>query len=233
MAWGIAQVRGDERDRLLRERNLAFFGALTASLSHEINNVYTIVNELGGLLNDHMVMAERGKPPNVARLKGIAEKIAAQVQRGKGIVKQLNNLAHSVDVPVERIRVREVLERLIVACLRLASLKKATLEGDFEDGAAEIEASPFALQQAVFWCFKMALEATDKNRHIRVRLEASDPGVRIVVECADPVARTDHVESEIAYLSILMKDLGGRIECEPDAGDISSFGLYFPPAPPE
>jgi C4-dicarboxylate-specific signal transduction histidine kinase len=191
------------------------------------------VNELGGLIGDHMIMAERGKPVDVTRLKGVSEKIADQVHRGKAIVKQLNNLAHSVDKPVERIRVREVLERLIAACLRLASLKKATLERDFKDGDAEIEASPFAVQQAVFWCFKMALEAVDAERRIRVGQEAAGPGVRIVVECADPVGRTDHVESEIAYLTLLMKELGGRIECEPERGDISSFGLYFPPAPPE
>jgi C4-dicarboxylate-specific signal transduction histidine kinase len=226
-------MRDDDTDRLLRERNLAFFGALTASLSHEINNVYTIVNELGGLLGDHMIMAERGVPVDVARLKGVSEKISSQVQRGKGIVKQLNNLAHSVDRPVERISVREVLERLIAACTRLAALKKTALEGDLGGGDAEIETSPFALQQAVFWCFRMALEAADASRHIRFRQEAPGPGVRIFVECGDPVGRTDHVESEIAYLSLLMKELGGRIECEPETGDINSFVLYFPPAPPE
>jgi C4-dicarboxylate-specific signal transduction histidine kinase len=225
-------MRGDETDRLLRERNLAFFGALTASLSHEINNVYTIVNELGGLLGDHMLMAERGKPVDVARLKGVSEKIAAQVQRGKGIVKQLNDLAHSVDHPVERIDVRATLERLIASCQRLAALKKTTLEGDFAGGAVEIEASPFALQQAAFWCVKMAIEAADSKRYIRLRYEASGPGVTIVIESGDPIGRSDRVESEIAYLTLLMAELGGRIECGPEAGDISSFGLSFPPAPP-
>lgn len=226
-------MSSDETDRLLRERNLAFFGAITASLSHEINNVYTIVNELGGLLGDHMLMAERGKPVDVDRLKGISEKIAAQVQRGKGIVKQLNTLAHSVDKPVERIDARELLARLIAYSQRLASLKKAALEEDSPDSELVIEISPFALQQAVFWCVRMAIEAADENRSIRIRSEPQGPGVRVTVESADPIGRTDHVESEIAYLSLLMKELGGRIECEPEAGDVSSFELFFPPAPPK
>ena len=226
-------MTGDESDKLLRERSLAFFGAITASLSHEINNVYTIINELGGLLGDHMLMAERGRPIDPAKLKGISEKIESQVHRGKEIVRQLNGLAHSVDHPEEQVNLRETLGRVIAVCRRFASMKKTALEGVFPENEVDIRANPFALQQAVFWCIRMAIEAADGGRQIRVRYEAADPGARLIVESADPVRRTDEVESELAYLSLLMTELGGRIESEPGAGDISSFRLSFPPAPPK
>ncbi len=226
-------MHGGETDKLLREKNVEFFGAITASLSHEINNVYTIINELGGLLGDHMIMAEKGKPVDTARLKGVSEKIAGQVQRGKEIVRQLNRFAHSVDHPVALVSLREVLGRLIAASNRLAAMKKAELAGDFEGEDIEITVSPFGLQQAVFRCVKMAIDSVDSGKKIAVRYEAAEPGALVIVESADPISRTDEVKAEIDFLALLMKELGGGIECVPETGDISSFKLSFPPSPPK
>lgn len=224
--------RGDT-DRLLREKNLAFFGAVTASLSHELNNVCTIINELGGLLGDHMLMAEKGKPVDVERLKGISSKIGSQVQRGKETVKQLNNFAHSVDHPMESVTLSEILEQLIASSRRLAALKKADLVGRFEGDDVEIRTSPFGLLQAVFWCVKMAIDAVESGETIVIRFEPAEGGATIIVETACPVRRTDEVRAEIDYLSVLMNELDGRIECEPESADISSFRLFFPSTPPK
>ena len=45
--------RNDQTDeQLLRERSLAFFGAITASVSHELNNVISILDQnLVGILS--------------------------------------------------------------------------------------------------------------------------------------------------------------------------------------
>ena len=48
----------DPRSTLLRLGGFGFFGAITASLSHEMNNVLATVNELGGLLGEEEVHLE-------------------------------------------------------------------------------------------------------------------------------------------------------------------------------
>lgn len=46
----------EAKDLLLREKGFGFSGAITASLSHEINNVFAIINELSGLLEDFLLV---------------------------------------------------------------------------------------------------------------------------------------------------------------------------------
>ena len=73
----------DAKQRLLREKGFGFFGAITASLSHEINNVFAITNELSGLLDVRAFLArvaELQKEPDLdtGRVNGSGK----QVHRG-------------------------------------------------------------------------------------------------------------------------------------------------------
>ena len=67
----------DAKEQLLREQGFGFFGAITASLSREINTVFAIINELSGLLDDFFHAAEQGTLLNVEKLKGTTQRIAA------------------------------------------------------------------------------------------------------------------------------------------------------------
>ena len=63
-----------------RERSLAFFGAASAGLSHEINNVLAIINELSGLIGDVAAAADRAAaPPDAALLRAVPGRISAHI----------------------------------------------------------------------------------------------------------------------------------------------------------
>ena len=51
--------RGAPRER---QDDIAFFGAVTAGLSHELKNVLATINELSGLQDDLQLLARRGRP---------------------------------------------------------------------------------------------------------------------------------------------------------------------------
>ena len=46
----------------MERTDLQFFGRIMANVSHEFNNVITIIGELSGLLRDLAGLAERGRP---------------------------------------------------------------------------------------------------------------------------------------------------------------------------
>jgi len=46
---------------LLHKKELEFFGKITACISHELNNVLSIINEYTGLLEDLMLTCGDGK----------------------------------------------------------------------------------------------------------------------------------------------------------------------------
>jgi C4-dicarboxylate-specific signal transduction histidine kinase len=221
-------VMNDKDEHYLWRKNLAFSGAVTASLSHEINNVLTIINELAGLLDDHMAAAEHGRPLDPDKLKKTTDKIAKQIERGKTIVKRLNSFAHSSDESVASVSLRQLLERITAICERFASLKRAVIESEFPEDDVELTTNPFMLQQAVFSCIQMCLAAADRERRVAVRYEKVDSGAVVLVEGADSVSSTDEVRAEMAFLTLLMRELDGAVEHVPGSGEGSRFRLVLP-----
>ena len=71
----------DQSDRPRFAGELRFFGTMTASISHEINNVLAMVNELSGLFADSLMLAQKkGRPLDPERLAGIVDR-ATRIER--------------------------------------------------------------------------------------------------------------------------------------------------------
>ena len=86
----------DPHQRLERE-GLLFFGAVGAGLSHEVNNVFNIINELSGLQQDIIEANAQGGAAGLARVADLAGRIKSQIIRGEEINRCLHRLSHSVD----------------------------------------------------------------------------------------------------------------------------------------
>jgi hypothetical protein len=52
-----------------------FFGIISASISHDIKNVLAVLNENAGLIEDLVLMAEKGASFNQERVKSLAGSI--------------------------------------------------------------------------------------------------------------------------------------------------------------
>ncbi len=178
-----------ERPPLLAEK-LGFFGAVTASLSHELKNVLATINELGGLMDDQLVAAGQGRPLRPERLERACANIEAQVYRGSTLVERLNRFAHIVDHPEAQVDPREVVARIAEICRRLATLKNVKLEQQLAAGIGERRLDPFALQHVIFLCLRAALEAAAERRVITVCFApaaAGGEGFVVAVQSADPL----------------------------------------------
>jgi len=215
--------------RLLREEGIAFFGAITASLSHEINNVLAIVSELSGLLGDLVHGAAAGRPLDPERLSGIAKRVSDQVERGKRLVKRLNRFAHTVDQPFTTVNVGETMELITTLCRRFADLKKVTLETEFPAEELIIESSAFGLMQAVHLCIDLALEAGEEGSNTVTTgyNRAEDDGCTIFVTGTAEVPLDERAVARLAYLAVLLEDLGGTVVGTPQT-DPRRFVLHAP-----
>jgi signal transduction histidine kinase len=214
--------------QLLRRKDLAFFGAVTASLSHEINNSIAIVGELAGLLEDLLYAAEQGRPLNTPKLQDLSERLAKQVKKGEGVVKRLNRFAHSVDEPVKQIDVKELLQLTHAIAERFAFLKEVELKADFEaaDGVV-VETNPYSLEQAVFICIQLALSAAQKDDVIKIGFRRENTGIRIWVAGPSLKALPD-LDSKTMFLSVLMKELEGAFDIAPAQNADHAIALFIP-----
>ncbi|WP_316901404.1 sensor histidine kinase [Pseudodesulfovibrio indicus] len=142
---------------------LRFFGRVSASVSHEIKNVFAVINEAAGLIEDFTLMAERGMPLQPERLKSAANSIQGQIRRGDAIIKNMNAFAHSTDEDVREVNLVEGLTLAVALSTRFADMRQVKLTmGECEPVSMVV--SPFDLTRLLHSSIAAALD----------RLEAGD-----------------------------------------------------------
>jgi len=218
----------DATEELLREKGFGFFGAITASLSHELNNVFAIINELSGLLDDFLVAAEQGAPPNVERMRQTTQRIAKQVDRGHGHINRLNTFAHTVDDSGATIVLNEAVETLTRLCRRFATLRQVEIETHLPEESPKITGSPFDLQHILFRCVDIALNACKQGDVITIDIEPDGDGARVICANRSAVESVAELGAKRDVLIALAADMNGVVESMIQAGQPVRLTVSLP-----
>lgn len=217
----------EKQNRLLREQALSFFGAITASLSHEINNSVAIITELSGLQEDLLAGAEQGRPIDNNKMLELSQKITSQVKKGRELIKRLNRFAHTVDNAITDYDLKEALEQLTELAQRFAFLKGVHLQIGLENESARIRGNVFGLQQAVFICIRLLIDASGKDETISITFEKEGQEARILTT-GRSLNGTEANESKLAFLAVLLNELGGMFEILSPGDGQQSLALRIP-----
>lgn len=214
-------------DKYSGEKELAFFSTITTSVTHEINNVTAIIRELAGLLDDLLYGAEQAGQINVEKFKMITDKITYQTKRGELIIKRLNRFAHTVDISVNTLNLRDMLQDITDLCQRFASLKNIQLETQFPEEKIELTSNAFLLQFAVFVCIDQSLNALENYGSVSVSFSRNASGAHIFVT-GPPVKNDEQYNAGIETLEYLLKKLGGKMTVTTDNINKHTYILYIP-----
>jgi signal transduction histidine kinase len=213
---------------LLGDRGLGFFGAISASLSHDLNNVLATVSELGGLLEELVDASEHGRPLDPARLKRTLGRIPAQVKRGQAYVKQLNCLAHSVDHDHASVDLGGALREVIALCERFARLREVRIESTLPDVSLALEGRPFDLMHLIYRCVEITLAASSRGSSIHISFEALGQGAIIVVTGEAELEDTAELRSRTAFLEVLVEAVGGTLQLTSEPGRGTRVAVELP-----
>ena len=155
---------------------LQFFGTISASISHEIKNILAVLNENAGLLEDLVLMSEKGVPLNSERIKSVSGTIKNQIKRADLITKNMNSFAHSVDEPLRKVDVYETLELIVALTRRFADMREVKLELESCSELKAVSTNPFFLENLIYCCIDYAIKSTGEDRTIRISVlnEGSD-----------------------------------------------------------
>lgn len=206
-----------------------FFGAITASLSHEINNVLAIINELTGLLSDYLAVAAGGRPVEPDKLEHAIGRIQVQLERGKQHVQQLNRFAHSVDNSRQQLDAREALEQTVQICQRFAALRKCELETVPPDRPVALTCCPFDLEHILFRCIDAGLGCTGAGQTLAVAMEPSAAGgARFVFEGRQPLEDAAAAAARIVPAEQVADALGCNLEVQAANGRPLRLELEVP-----
>lgn len=163
----------DESQALAIE-GVRFFGEMSASISHEIKNVLAIINESAGLLQDMVLLSEKGRPLSQERLSTLAQSMARQVARGDRIVKGMNRFAHSADHPTESVDIGEVIHFISRMAERLIAIKGEAPQFDVPATPVTIVTNRFFLENLVWACLCRAMDAHAPDQTVSIIAEKID-----------------------------------------------------------
>ncbi|MEW6260127.1 MAG: hypothetical protein AB1547_09495 [Thermodesulfobacteriota bacterium] len=162
---------------------LQFFGAVSASISHELKNAIAIVNEHAGLLEDLAALAERGRPVDPKRLKQTATQIARQVQRADGIIRNMNRFAHSIDDPVKTVDLPDMICFLAALAERKATMAGVVIELACRDASFSVQTRPFFLLNLLWLCLKTLIEMIPSGAVVQLGTDPNDRGAGVWFSC--------------------------------------------------
>lgn len=199
-------------NKAVHEQSLRFIGALTASFSHELNNVVSIVDQNAGLLSDLIAGARNGRPITEERLEKVAAAIQRQTERGLGLIRRINKFAHSTDDPRTRFDLGETLGNLASLCTRLCDMKKVALVRELPQSPVTIDNSPFLIQMLVFRMLTRALARVNAGDNITLELDVTGGGPAILLQATNGFAEPSEEERSIE--SALAKLLNAQVESD-------------------
>ena len=155
--------------------DLAFFGKVNASISHELKNILAIISEAAGLLQDLTEMMSRGQKIELEMLKTCSQYIVEEIQRGFTTIKQMNKFSHSVDAPLKSVNIIEVIDLMINLAGFLSFASKIRFDLP-QDGASTVSTCPFRLQNLVYHTLVFAFKSVGVDGKIEIAVHQHHAG---------------------------------------------------------
>lgn len=172
----------------MKNRNdaAAFFGKVTASTTHELQNVLAIIKENAGLMEDFIQMGPENLPDLLERATRCLEKIKEQAYRGVDLTSGLNGFAHTTDRLLAPVNIYEIAKRLIFLTKRVFLQKGRQIVLMDCKNPPSFETDPVLFQKILWNCLECLVEIPDLKADIRVTIINSDAGKGIDLCFEDP-----------------------------------------------
>jgi PAS domain S-box-containing protein len=234
---GIERELQKMQEALLQSEKLAAMGRLTSQIAHELNNpIYGIMNTLE-LLKTEI-------PPESKRRR-ILELSLSEIQRLSEMLRNMLSFSKPEEEKRRPVKIDELIEGILLVMEKQMRESNIQVETSFDPDIPEVTASTNQMRQVVLNIFKNAKEAmpkggtlfvkTSKKDH-RVLIHIQDTGIGIPEEIKDKIfdaffTTKQKVKGVGLGLSVcygIIKDHGGEIKVESEAGKGTTFTISLP-----
>jgi C4-dicarboxylate-specific signal transduction histidine kinase len=159
---------------------LAFFGRVSAVISHDLKNVMATISETAGLLGDLVDLAGEGRALDPNELKSCSETIIDEIQRGYVTIGLLNAFAHSADQPLKEVDLAEMVTLAVnlSQCLSYARRVDLDLAGA---AGVKILTNPFFLIDLLYNCLVWSYQSVGLDQGVRVAAGQRNETVEVVL----------------------------------------------------
>ncbi len=152
-----------------------FFGKVTASVTHEIQNVLAIIKENAGLMEDFLQMSLTDDLSDIEeRLNKCIKSIKNQGYRGVDLTSGLNHFAHTTDNTNISVNIFELSKKLISITERLFRQKSVNISIIEPEKSPSIIIDPLFFQMIAFSCIECLVENFEDDAPVEIDIRFSD-----------------------------------------------------------
>lgn len=198
---------------------IVFFGRIMANVSHEFNNVITVISELSGLLKDLSLMAQKGREIPHEKIISISDNISRQVARGKHLITHMNRFSHSTDESNAKVDLEQTIENMRVLTDRIFKCRQADLSFSPPGNECSLDTDPFELRRFLFACLDRFLDASSPE--VSVTLHKLENGRELEMRVSGQVEGISHnLSAQFSAMTEQATELNGRLLCEQKEGQV-------------
>ena len=189
-----------------RDDGVAFLGQVTASTTHELQNVLAIIKENAGLMEDYILMNPDNLPDLLETVKRCIGKIKKQTYRGVDLTSGLNAFAHTTDRLRKQVNPYEITKQLIFLTKRIFLQKGIQITLTNCTPPLSLETDPVLFQKTLMMCLECLVDTLELKKNIRVSILNSDSGKGI--EIYSDASPDNGMFTQRLYKSIKWQNLG-------------------------
>ena len=207
-------------DNKLGQLGILFSSKVSASLSHELNNVLAVIKESSGLLQDYLAILAQGGELNTSILERVSQRLANQVSRGQKIITRMNRFAHSGDHPRAEIDLAETVGLTVDLQHRLAAQSNAdfTLEAPQK---VTLTTNTFVLEDILWRALCFASPFAKSSPLSPVRISAIQDGAEIVIGGLDFSQHAEDRTFPDQEDEFILELLSGSMRVDRERGEVA------------
>jgi len=203
-------------------REAIFMSAVTASMTHELQNVLAIINECRGLISDVLALNSGVKLKRMDMIAKSLQMITEQIERGKHLSGGLNRFAHAHEDFANGADLNRIVQQMGILVERIARLRKCEFVISLAKEPVVAAGNGVLLMLTVFEAMRACLASVESGPiHVQVSRDGDRGSVHFFLSDSGEIAKN--------ALSADLWSVAGQLtaEIELDAAN-RGLDLYFP-----
>jgi len=174
------------------------FGKLTASATHEFQNILAIIKESAGLMEDVLTLTPMENAELLEQRLGMPlATMKKQVARGVALVSCLNGFAHSTDHARQKVDVEVLVKRLVSLSRRLAASTGVELAFEGEQPTLYLNTDEVQLQVCLYYALESLFLALPARSLIILTLQGTSSLSAVTLSASHPDQPIPHDLSQV------------------------------------
>jgi hypothetical protein len=138
-----------------------------------------------------------------------------------GIVQNMNKFAHSIDEPLKTLDVTQTVTLVSNLSSRFAAMRGVVVAYQAPSAPMMVRTSPFLLENLLWLCLDVAMNAADTGKTINLLIEKTEGGVRVRFTPLDRISGTTGREFSEKRIEALLAALQAKLNIDEGNHELS------------